>query len=184
MCNIFHIRCSVSDLLKASDYDTYRAKFFILSNVFVFTFCFSSKRTLFFIQFLKRRRTLMQRRHWATTTHCYFYKMSTSPSLNTHTHTRTFLLSCLRCALQHPVAEDRETTMSAKVNMEAPPKEPDPLPADQPAPPPSEAVLVTGSDSSVAKKAPRPQAHTTTAFLLQGERKSNAPPSPLAFLFF
>ncbi|XP_075882333.1 lethal(3)malignant brain tumor-like protein 1 isoform X2 [Nelusetta ayraudi] len=68
---------------------------------------------------------------------------------------------------QHPVVEDRDTAMSAKVNVEAPPKEPDPVPADQPAPPPSETVLIAGSDSGVAKKAPRPQPHTTTAFLLQ-----------------
>lgn len=131
-------------------------------------------KAFFHTVFLKCRRTVMQRRHWATTTHCYFFKMSTFRSLNTHTHThRHFLLSSrLRCALQHPVAEDRDTTMSAKVNMEAPPKEPDPVPADQPAPPPSETVLIAGSDSGVAKKAPRPQPHTTTAFLLQGEQLS------------
>lgn len=57
--------------------------------------------------------------------------------------------------------------MSAKVNMEAPPKEPDPAPSDPPVSSPKEDVLIPASDS-VAKKA-RPQPHTTTAFLLQGE---------------
>ncbi|TNM87295.1 hypothetical protein fugu_007525 [Takifugu bimaculatus] len=55
--------------------------------------------------------------------------------------------------------------MSAKVNMEAPPKEPDPAPSDPPVSSPKEDVLIPASDS-VAKKA-RPQPHTTTAFLLQ-----------------
>ncbi|XP_019112290.1 lethal(3)malignant brain tumor-like protein 1 [Larimichthys crocea] len=58
--------------------------------------------------------------------------------------------------------------MSAKVNMEAPPKEPDRTPLDPSASTPSEAVLICGSDG-VAKKA-RPQPHatttTTTTFLL------------------
>ncbi|XP_078110053.1 lethal(3)malignant brain tumor-like protein 1 [Sander vitreus] len=54
--------------------------------------------------------------------------------------------------------------MSAKVNMEAPPKEPDRTPLDPSSSSPSEAILVCGSDG-VAKKA-RPQPHTTTAFLL------------------
>lgn len=57
--------------------------------------------------------------------------------------------------------------MSAKVNMEAPPKEPDPAPSDPPVSSPKEDVLIPANDS-VAKKA-RPQPHTTTAFLLQGE---------------
>lgn len=60
--------------------------------------------------------------------------------------------------------------MSAKVNMEAPPKEPDPAPSDPPVSSPKEDVLIPASDS-VAKKA-RPQPHTTTAFLLQGELRA------------
>lgn len=60
--------------------------------------------------------------------------------------------------------------MSAKVNMEAPPKEPDPTPLDQSASSHSEDVVITGSD--VVPKKPRPQPHTTTAFLLQGELRS------------
>lgn len=67
-------------------------------------------------------------------------------------------------------APDRDTTMSAKVNMEVAPKEPDPTPLDQSTSPPSDDVLISGSDG-VAKKA-RPQPHTTTAFLLQGELRS------------
>uniref|UniRef100_A0A3Q1I6W1 Lethal(3)malignant brain tumor-like protein 1 n=1 Tax=Anabas testudineus TaxID=64144 RepID=A0A3Q1I6W1_ANATE len=51
--------------------------------------------------------------------------------------------------------------MSAKVNMEALPKEPDRAPSSST---PSEAVLICGSDG-VARKA-RPQPHTTTALLL------------------
>ncbi|XP_056895940.1 lethal(3)malignant brain tumor-like protein 1 isoform X2 [Takifugu flavidus] len=62
-------------------------------------------------------------------------------------------------------AEDQDPVMSAKVNMEAPPKEPDPAPSDPPVSSPKEDVLIPASDS-VAKKA-RPQPHTTTAFLLQ-----------------
>lgn len=54
--------------------------------------------------------------------------------------------------------------MSAKVNMEALPKEPDRAPSSST---PSEAVLICGSDG-VARKA-RPQPHTTTALLLPGE---------------
>ncbi|XP_068453322.1 lethal(3)malignant brain tumor-like protein 1 isoform X2 [Clinocottus analis] len=54
--------------------------------------------------------------------------------------------------------------MSAKVNMETLPKEPDRTPLDPCSSPPSEAALVCGSDG-VAKKA-RPQPLTTTAFLL------------------
>lgn len=57
--------------------------------------------------------------------------------------------------------------MSAKVNMEASPKEPDRTPLDSSSSSPGEAVLICGSDG-VAKKA-RPQPHTTTAFLLPGE---------------
>lgn len=68
---------------------------------------------------------------------------------------------------QRSGAEDQDTVMSAKVNMEAPPKEPDPAPSDPPVSPPKEDILIPASDS-VAKKA-RPQPHTTTAFLLQGE---------------
>ena len=63
--------------------------------------------------------------------------------------------------------------MSAKVNMEAPPKEPDRTPVDPSSSSPGEAVLICGSDG-VAKKA-RPQPHTTTttttAFLLPGEHR-------------
>lgn len=60
--------------------------------------------------------------------------------------------------------------MSAKVNMEVAPKDPDPTPLDQSTSPPSDDVLISGGDG-VAKKA-RPQPHTTTAFLLQGELRS------------
>lgn len=52
--------------------------------------------------------------------------------------------------------------MSAKVNMEAPPKEQDPTPLDPSSSSPSDGL---------ANKA-RPQPHTTTAFLLQGEFRS------------
>ncbi|KAG8002814.1 Lethal(3)malignant brain tumor-like protein 1 [Nibea albiflora] len=52
------------------------------------------------------------------------------------------------------------TVMSAKVNMEAQPKEPDRTPLDPSSSTPTEAVLICGSDG-VAKKA-RPQPHTTT----------------------
>jgi len=60
--------------------------------------------------------------------------------------------------------------MSAKVNMEALPKEPDRTPLDPCSSSPSEAVLICGSDG-VAKKT-RPQPHTTTAFLLPGGHRS------------
>lgn len=60
--------------------------------------------------------------------------------------------------------------MSAKVNMEAAPKEPDRTPVDPSSSSPGEAVIICGSDG-VAKKA-RPQPHTTTAFLLPGELRS------------
>lgn len=73
-------------------------------------------------------------------------------------------------ALQRSGVRDSDAMMSAKVNMEAPPKEPDRTPLDPSASASlssSEAVLVCGSDG-VAKKA-RPQTHTTTAFLLPGE---------------
>ncbi|XP_029291750.1 lethal(3)malignant brain tumor-like protein 1 isoform X2 [Cottoperca gobio] len=58
--------------------------------------------------------------------------------------------------------------MSAKVNMEAPPKEPDRTPLDPSSSPlsPSEAVLICGSDGVDKKARPQPQTHTTTAFLL------------------
>lgn len=68
---------------------------------------------------------------------------------------------------QRSGVKDKDTVMSAKVNMEAPPKEPDSVPLDPPVSSPKEDVLISVSDS-VAKK-PRPQPHTTTAFLLQGE---------------
>ncbi|XP_037628220.1 lethal(3)malignant brain tumor-like protein 1 isoform X3 [Sebastes umbrosus] len=56
--------------------------------------------------------------------------------------------------------------MSAKVNMEALPKEPDRPPLEpSSSSSPSEAVLICGSDG-VAKKARPQQPHTTTAFLL------------------
>lgn len=71
---------------------------------------------------------------------------------------------------QRSGAKDQDTVMSAKVNMEAPPKEPDPAPSDPPVSSPKEDVLIPASDS-VAKKA-RPQPHTTTAFLLQGELRA------------
>ncbi|KAF3860214.1 hypothetical protein F7725_000469, partial [Dissostichus mawsoni] len=71
-------------------------------------------------------------------------------------------------ALQRSGVRDSDAMMSAKVNMEAPPKEPDRTPLDPSSSSASlsssEAVLVCGSDG-VAKKA-RPQTHTTTAFLL------------------
>ncbi|XP_068996542.1 lethal(3)malignant brain tumor-like protein 1 isoform X2 [Embiotoca jacksoni] len=54
--------------------------------------------------------------------------------------------------------------MSAKVNMEAPSKEPDCTPVDPSSSSPSETILICGSDG-VAKKT-RPQPHTTTALLL------------------
>lgn len=63
--------------------------------------------------------------------------------------------------------KDEDTVMSAKVNTDAPPKEPDPAPSDPPVPSTKEDILIPVSDS-VAKKA-RAQPHTTTAFLLQGE---------------
>ncbi|XP_077482206.1 lethal(3)malignant brain tumor-like protein 1 [Stigmatopora argus] len=54
--------------------------------------------------------------------------------------------------------------MSAKVNTESPPKEPECAPAASPASLPGDTILVCGTDS-VAKN-PRPQTHTTTALLL------------------
>ncbi|XP_061527134.1 lethal(3)malignant brain tumor-like protein 1 isoform X3 [Phycodurus eques] len=54
--------------------------------------------------------------------------------------------------------------MSAKVNTECPPKEPDRGPVAPPASSPGEGILLCGAES-VAKK-PRPQTHTTAALLL------------------
>ncbi|XP_014195157.1 lethal(3)malignant brain tumor-like protein 1 isoform X2 [Haplochromis burtoni] len=54
--------------------------------------------------------------------------------------------------------------MSAKVNMEAPAKEPDCTPMDPSSSSPTETILICGGDG-VTKKA-RPQPHTTTALLL------------------
>ncbi|XP_047467857.1 lethal(3)malignant brain tumor-like protein 1 isoform X2 [Mugil cephalus] len=54
--------------------------------------------------------------------------------------------------------------MSAKVNMEAPSKEPDCTPVEPASSSPGETILICGSDG-VAKKA-RPQPHATTALLL------------------
>lgn len=68
---------------------------------------------------------------------------------------------------QRSGVKDKDSVMSAKVNMEAPLKEPDSAPLDPPVSSPKEDVLISVSDS-VAKKS-RPQPHTTTAFLLQGE---------------
>lgn len=69
---------------------------------------------------------------------------------------------------QRSGVKDKDTVRSAKVTMEAPPKEPDSAPLDPPPiSSPKEDVLISVSDS-VAKKS-RPQPHTTTAFLLQGE---------------
>lgn len=73
-------------------------------------------------------------------------------------------------ASQRSGVRDRDTVMSAKVNMEAQPKEPDRTPVDPLSSSTGEAVLICGSDG-VAKKA-RPQPHTTTAFLLPGEPRS------------
>lgn len=67
-------------------------------------------------------------------------------------------------SLQRSEVKDRDNAMSAKVNMEALPKEPDRTPSSSS---PTEAVLICGSDG-VARKA-RPQPHTTTALLLPGE---------------
>lgn len=71
---------------------------------------------------------------------------------------------------QRSGVKDKDTVMSAKVNMEAPPKEPDSVPLDPPVLSPKEDVLISVSDS-VAKKS-RPPPHTTTAFLLQGELRA------------
>lgn len=68
---------------------------------------------------------------------------------------------------QRSGVKDEDTVMSAKVNTDAPPKEPDPAPSDPPVSSTKEDILIPVSDS-VAKKA-RAQPHTTTAFLLQGE---------------
>ncbi len=80
------------------------------------------------------------------------------------------LLFLIHFPFQRSGVRDRDIVMSAKVNMEAPPKEPDRTPLDPSPSSPSEAVLVCGSDG-VAKKA-RPQPHTTTTFLLPGEHRS------------
>ncbi|XP_068589762.1 lethal(3)malignant brain tumor-like protein 1 isoform X2 [Cebidichthys violaceus] len=73
--------------------------------------------------------------------------------------------------LQCSGVKDWDTVMSAKVNVEALPKEPDRTPMDPCSSSPSEAVLICGSDG-VAKKA-RPQPHTTTAFLLPAPAASH-----------
>lgn len=61
--------------------------------------------------------------------------------------------------------------MSAKVNMEAPSKEQDSTPLDPSSSSPSDGL---------ANKA-RPQPHTTTAFLLQGELRSEGSRVPHGF---
>ncbi|XP_068191902.1 lethal(3)malignant brain tumor-like protein 1 isoform X2 [Antennarius striatus] len=65
--------------------------------------------------------------------------------------------------------------MSAKVNMEAPPKESDCTPLNPSSSAPSEDVLICGSDG-VTKKA-RPLPHTTTAFLLPGHQTIEVAPA-------
>lgn len=65
---------------------------------------------------------------------------------------------------------ERAITMSAKVNMECPPREPDcasVAPPAMPTPSPGEAILLCGVDSG--DKKPRPQTHMTTALLLPGD---------------
>lgn len=93
----------------------------------------------------------------------------TPPSVDPLFQIRELLFTIL-FAFQRSGVRDRDTIMSAKVNMEAPPKEPDRTPLDPSPSSPSEAVLICGSDG-VAKKA-RPQPHTTTTFLLPGEHSS------------
>ncbi|XP_019728697.1 lethal(3)malignant brain tumor-like protein 1 [Hippocampus comes] len=64
--------------------------------------------------------------------------------------------------------------MSAKVNMECPPREPDCASVAPPAmatPSPGEAILLCGVDSG--DKKPRPQTHTTTALLLPAPAPSH-----------
>ncbi|XP_029974331.1 lethal(3)malignant brain tumor-like protein 1 [Salarias fasciatus] len=67
--------------------------------------------------------------------------------------------------------------MSAKANTEAPPKEPESAPKEPTPSPPSETILICGSDA-VAKKA-RPPPHTTTALLLPapGHQKLEVTPA-------
>ncbi len=76
---------------------------------------------------------------------------------------------CTHFTLQRSGVKDRDIIMSAKVNMEASPKDPERTPLDPTTSPPGETVLICGSDG-MAKKA-RPQPHTTTAFLLPGEHR-------------
>lgn len=60
------------------------------------------------------------------------------------------------------------------MNMEAPPKEPDPTPLEPSTSSPCEDGVISASDGVVKNARPQPHTTTTTAFLLQGEFRSEA----------